>query len=113
MRFLLIIAHGDEFRPSEQLISSIFQWIRDNSERGIHVYGAALRPSSEAITVQLRDGAISTRHGPLSDSNDQVAAFEVIERANIEEAVRIAATHPMATAATIEVRPVWPELTKD
>lgn len=110
MHFLLIIAHDEEFRPSEDLISSIYQWIKDNSRRGIRIHGAPLKPSAEAISVQPRDGALSTRSGPFSDSNDQIAAFELIECANIEEAVSIASTHPMAAEATIEVRPVWSDI---
>jgi hypothetical protein len=37
-------------------------------------------------------------------------AYELIERPSIEEAIDVASQHPMAKAATIEVRPIWNEL---
>ncbi|MCG8527298.1 MAG: YciI family protein [Opitutales bacterium] len=48
--------------------------------------------------------------GPFADSNEKVCAYELIECANMEEAVGNASRHPMAKVATIEVRPVWSEL---
>ena len=112
MQFLLIIAHDDEFRADQELISSIYRWIEENSERGVRVRGAPLRPSAEAITIQIRDGVLSRKSGPFNDARDQMAAFELIECGDLEEAVKIASSHPMAAAATIEVRPVWPELAR-
>lgn len=108
MQFLLMIAHDDEFRASQDLLSSIYRWIEENA--AVRVRGAPLKPSAEAVTIQVRDGALSRRSGPFSDAPDQMAAFELIECADVEEAVEIAASHPMAAAATIEIRPVWAEL---
>jgi hypothetical protein len=34
----------------------------------------------------------------------------MIECENIDRAVEVAQTHPMADRASVEVRPVWPEL---
>lgn len=107
MQFLLIVAHDDAFRASPELIASIYQWIDANE--AVRVRGAPLRPSAEAVTVTVRDGHVTTRPGPFSDARDQMAAFELIECADLDEATRIAASHPMAAAATIEVRPVWPD----
>ncbi len=109
MQFLLIIAHDDKFRASQDLISNIYQWIDENS--AVRVRGAPLRPSDEAVTIQVRDGVLSKRSGPFSESPDQMAAFELIECSDVDEAVNLASSHPMAAAATIEIRPVWPELT--
>lgn len=39
-----------------------------------------------------------------------MCAYELIECSSQEEAIEVAALHPMAEAATIEVRPVWSEL---
>lgn len=113
MQFLLIIAHDDTFRASRELVASIHRWIDASSQRGVRVRGAPLKPSAQAITIQVRDGALARRNGPFSDSRDQIAAFELIECADVEEAVEIASSHPMAAAATIEIRPVWPELVND
>jgi hypothetical protein len=39
-----------------------------------------------------------------------MCAYELIEATDLPTAVALAATHPMAAAATIEVRPVWEDL---
>ena len=110
MQFLLIICHDDDFRPTERLLSAIRDWIEAMDLRGIRVYGNPLRPASDAITVRVRDGERTRTNAPFTNSSEKMCAYELIECANIEEAVEIAAKHPMATAATIEVRPVWNEL---
>ena len=48
---------------------------------------------------------------PFAASAEQMAAYEVLDCADLDEAVGSASTHPMAAAGTIEVRPVWEELT--
>lgn len=113
MQFLLIIAHDDGFRASRELVSSIHRWIDENAERGVRLGGAPLVPSGAAVTIQVRDGVLSRRSGPFTDSKDQVAAVELIECADVEEAVKIASSHPMAAAATVEIRAVWSELAKE
>jgi hypothetical protein len=110
MQFLMIICHDDNFRPTEGLLSDIRAWIEATALRGIRVYGNPLRPASDAVTVRVRDGKRTRTNAPFANSREKMCAYELIECANIEEAVEIAAKHPMATAATIEVRPVWSEL---
>src|SRR3546814_1394627 len=44
---------------------------------------------------------------PFSASEEQMCAFELLECESMEQAMDLACEHPMAHAATIEVRPVW------
>jgi hypothetical protein len=45
--------------------------------------------------------------GPFAETKEAVGGFDLLECGSLEEAVEIAATHPMAEAGTIEVRPLW------
>jgi len=108
---LLIICHDDSFVPSESLVAEIHGWGRDMERRGIRRYGQPLRPPRDAVTVRVREGAPVLTDGPFADTAEQMAAYELLECADLEEAVGLASTHPMAKAGTIEVRPVWEELT--
>jgi hypothetical protein len=49
--------------------------------------------------------------GPPAAGPDPTAAYELLECGSLEEAVDVTASHPMAAAGTIEVRPVWEEMT--
>jgi hypothetical protein len=112
MKFLLIISHNATFRPTQSLVSDIGVWIRRMTTRKIRLYGNPLRPADEARTVRVRSGRVTVKNGPSARSKEKIAAYELIECKNLEEAVVVASEHPMARAATIEVRPVWEELAR-
>jgi hypothetical protein len=107
MQYLLIIAHDEAFAPNETLVAEIVAWIEEMEGRGVRVYGNPLRPPSDAMTVRVREGKVTLTKGPFANSKEKICAYELIECASIEEAIHIASKHPMAKAATIEVRPIW------
>jgi hypothetical protein len=110
MRFLFIIAHDAGFAPDDQLMGDIANWIADTSAQGSRCHGNPLRPVSDAVTVRVRDGKALLSPGPFSDAGEQMCAYELVECADLDAAVQLATGHPMAAAATIEVRPIWAEL---
>jgi hypothetical protein len=107
MQFLLIIAHDDAFTPTEELVGKIMSWIKRMTDQGIRIEGRPLRPASEATTLRIRNGKHYRTASTFSDSAEQICAFELVECSDLEHAIDVASQHPMATAATIEVRPVW------
>jgi len=109
--YLLIICHDDSFAPSEELITAIQEWDLDMDRRGIRLDGRPLRPPSDAVTVRVRDGEAAVGRGPFAAAAEQMAAYELLDCADLDEGVGFASTHPMAAAGTIEVRPVWEDLT--
>jgi hypothetical protein len=110
VQFLLIISHDDTFAPTRQLVEDILAWGAEMDRRGIRLDGRPLRPPEEAVTVRVREGARSVTAGPAAAGPDQTAAYELLECGSVGEAVEAAATHPMAAAGVIEVRPVWGEM---
>lgn len=107
MRFLLIISHDERFAPTEALVRDIMAWIASMTKQGIRIDGNPLRPPTEAATVRVRRGRTRITEGPIDDAPEKICAYELIECADREAAIAVAASHPMAKAATIEVRPVW------
>ena len=110
MQYLLIICHDDSFTPTKTLVKEIVAWIKKREGRGIRVYGNPLRPPSDATTVRVREGKVVLKKGPFAKSKEKMCAYELIECTSPEEAIEVASQHPMAKAATIEVRPIWNEL---
>ena len=110
MLYLLIVCHDNSFIPSETLIAAIHDWDREMDRRGIRLDGRPLRPPADAVTVRVREGEPVISSGPFAATAEQMAAYELLECAGLEEATGVAATHPMAAVGTIEVRPVWEEL---
>jgi hypothetical protein len=110
MLYLLIICHDDAFAPGEALVAAIHEWDLEMDRRGIRLDGRPLRPPADAVTVRVRKGTPVLSDGPFAATAELMAAYELLDCADLEEAVGLAATHPMAAAGTIEVRPVWDEL---
>ncbi|HEY9162819.1 MAG TPA: YciI family protein [Desulfomonilia bacterium] len=110
MKFLLIISHDAHFRPTKDLVEDIFKWMDEMTGRGILIHGNPLRPAEEAITVRVRGGKIKAVKGPSTHAKEKISAYVLIDCLEMDDAVKIASAHPMARAATIEVRPVWEEL---
>ena len=46
--------------------------------------------------------------GPFAETKEQIAGFDVLECADLDEAIEVAARHPMGRAGILEVRPFLP-----
>jgi hypothetical protein len=65
-----------------------------------------LEPIDTATSVRVRDGRVSITDGPFAETKEQLAGFYLVDAADLDEAIRIAARIPPAREGTIEVRPV-------
>lgn len=65
-----------------------------------------LEAANSARSVRIRGGRTSVVDGPFAETKEILGGFNLIEAADMDEAVRIAATFPWATTGCIEVRPV-------
>jgi hypothetical protein len=75
-------------------------------QSGHLVMGEALELPDGAMTVQVRDGKMSAVDGPFMETKEMLGGFVVIEARDLNEAVRVASSHPIARIGAIEVRPV-------
>ncbi len=66
----------------------------------------ALQPVRTAIVVRVRDGKVSVRDGPFTETKECVAGFYLIDAADLNDAIQIASQMPPARVGSIEVRPV-------
>ena len=84
-------------------------WIAEMEGTGAKVSGGALRPSAEAATVRIRGGELLVSDGPFAETKEQIAGFDVLQCADLDEAIEVAARHPVAAFGSIELRPFWTE----
>jgi hypothetical protein len=73
---------------------------------GVLVECAPLEPTSSSTTVRVRDGETLLTDGPAADIKEPVGGFALIECADLDEAIRWAATIPAAKDASVEIRPL-------
>ena len=58
--------------------------------------------------MRVRDGEVLVSDGPFAETKEQIAGYDVIECSSMDEAIEVAARHPVATFGAIEVRPFSP-----
>lgn len=71
--------------------------------------GNALYPTATATTVRVtggKGGEVLTTDGPYAETKEALTGFYLLECADLDEAVKVAATIPAAWAGAVEVRPV-------
>jgi hypothetical protein len=70
------------------------------------VAGEALVPTSSATTVRVRDGQTLVTDGPFAETKEQLGGYYIVDCANLDEAIALAAKIPGAKVGSLEVRPV-------
>jgi hypothetical protein len=83
-------------------------WVAEMNDRGVRLYGSELGPPGRARTVRVRQKRAMVTDGPFAETKEQVAGFDVLECADLDEAIEVAGRHPMARLGILEVRPLWP-----
>ncbi|MFI0410514.1 YciI family protein [Actinomadura sp. 3N508] len=97
---------ADEFA---RLQADTEEWIREMDGRRVRLVGNRLHPTDTATTVRTRGGETLLSDGPFAETKEQILGFDLIDCADLEEALEIASRHPCAGTGAIEVRPLWEE----
>src|SRR3954465_7620508 len=113
MRYVLLIC-GDESgfaavspAEAEASMAEDAKFGEEMAKRGVLQGGERLHPTSDATTVQLRNGEVLTSDGPFAETKEQIGGYYVVDAKDLDEAIDIAAKIPGAAIGTIEVRPIW------
>jgi hypothetical protein len=91
--------------PELARVEPVEPWVAEMSSRGARLFGSELEPTGSARTVRGRDPGAIVTDGPFAETKEQIAGFDVLECADLDEAIEVAAKHPMARAGLVEVRP--------
>ena len=110
MKYMMLIVSDPEAadRPSDPAVDKVEDWVATHTASGKHVMGDRLHPPEAATLIRRRGGELLVTDGPFAESREWIAGFDVIECADLDEAITIAAAHPMSAAGAIELRPFWP-----
>jgi hypothetical protein len=111
MKYLLLICVdpttsaelGRRLKPEER---DVEPWVAEMDGRGVRLMGSVVGPARDATTVRVRDGELSITDGPFAETKEQMAGFDVIECADLDEAIAVASKHPVAKTGMIDIRPL-------
>lgn len=108
MQFLMFVASDSDPDQGADKRDSVSAWVEETNRTGKRVLGERLKPVGEAKTVRVRGGRTLVTDGPFAESKEVILGFDILECASMEEAIEVAARHPMARAGRLEVRAFWP-----
>jgi hypothetical protein len=86
-------------------VDDVDRWIAEAGPR--RIYGWPLELPNRAVTVRRVDGRVVTTDGPFAETKEQVAGFDLLECTDLDDAIAVAAGHPVADGGVLEVRPLW------
>ena len=113
MRYVLMICEDESgfaaVSPEEgdAMMNGYMQFGEEMTKRGVLQGGERLRPTSDATTVQVRNGEVLTSDGPFAETKEQIGGYYVVDCKDLDEAVEVASKIPGALHGSIEVRPIW------
>ncbi len=113
MRYMLLIyndeASWDAMSEQEQgqIFGEYMAYTEDIKANGQHLAGDPLQPIATATTVRVRDGQTLTTDGPFAETKEQLGGYYIVEVADLDQAIALAARIPGARHGSVEVRPIW------
>lgn len=111
MKYMMFVATDPEAEPYDPAQDNIQEWVAEMVARGVNLHGDRLRPIEDATLVRVRNGEVLVTDGPFTESKEWIAGYDIIDCADLDEAIDYVSRHPMARRGRIEIRPihVWDE----
>lgn len=107
MKFMMfVVSDAQPDQPSDE--SDIDLWVDPLDASGKRVIGEILAPVAEATVVKVRGGKVLTTRGPFAETSEVILGFDILDVADLDEAIEIASRHPMARNGQLELRAFAP-----
>lgn len=109
MRYIMFVCvdpAADGYRPEED---NVEDWVAEMDQRKVRILGSRLEGVKDARTIRRRNGKVLITDGPFAETKEWIAGFDILECADLDEAIEVASQHPMARFGRVEIRPFWSE----
>jgi hypothetical protein len=104
MRFLMLVCSDTVPVAPQDGTPDVEEWVARHDASGTRVLGDQVRPAAEARVVRVRDARRIVTDGPFLETKEVLGGFDVLECRDMDEAIEVAAGHPMAWQGVIELR---------
>lgn len=102
MKFIMLVC--SDSNPDDDRTDDIDAWVAAAEEGNRRLDGGPLVSAADAVTVRVRNGRVLRDKGSLDGATESILGFDILEVADLEEAVDLARIHPMARIGRIELR---------
>jgi hypothetical protein len=113
MKYMLLIYEDPSSVPDseaamEKILAEYAAFTRELVESKELVSGERLNGTDTATSVRVRGGKIATTDGPFAETKEQLGGFYLVDVADLDRALELAARLPAARTGVIEIRPLFP-----
>ncbi|KAB1923228.1 MULTISPECIES: YciI family protein [Micromonospora] len=105
MKYMMFVCSDTQPDTDPTELPDIEKWVAENDSRGRRLTGNVFASPSAATTVRVRDGELLVSEGPFAETAEVIVGFDLLDCADLDEAIEVARTHPMARNGRLELRP--------
>ena len=108
MKFLMLVTLDPSRDQADNDLTGtldVEDWVTKYDGAGVRLMGNQVRMAEDATSVTRRQGRLLVTDGPYAESREWIVGFDVLECADLDEAIKVAAEHPMAVGGRLELRP--------
>ncbi len=106
MKYVMFVCTDTAPDSDTSNLPDVDDWVAENDARGRRLQGMVLAPASSATTVRVRDGEVLLSDGPFAETKEAIVGFDLLDCADLDEAIDVARAHPMARTGRLEIRPL-------
>ena len=111
-QYLLSVWHDEDYAvdfsapEAQQRVAQVGAFNDELQRSGAWVFAAGLHPASSATVVRSSADNVSMTDGPYAETKEQMGGFWIIQAADLDVALELAARGAAASGGPIEVRPL-------
>ena len=108
MKFLMLVSLDpthDENDVDDTGTLDVEDWVTKYDDAGVRVIGQQVRMAEDSTSVTRSHGRLVVTDGPYAETREWIVGFDVLECADLDEAIKVAGEHPMSAGGRLELRP--------
>jgi hypothetical protein len=109
MKYMMLICRDPSIALSPQERASMPQWVsawvEEMDGRGVRLQGDRFQPATDAWTIRIRGPEVHVVNGPFATTEEEISGYHITDCVDVDEAIAVAARHPVARFGSIEMRP--------
>lgn len=109
MLFICVNGIAESDAEEAQIMRDAHTWLKDARDRGAQLFGTRLASPDTATTVRVRNGETLLSDGPFVEAKEFLAGIDIVDCENEQEAIELAARHPITSYHRAEVRAFAPD----
>jgi len=109
MKYMLLIYGAENSWTEDELRACMIESMGicdEPAAQGKYLGSSPLQSVTTAASVRVRDGRTLVTDGPFAETTEQLGGYYMLDLADLDEAIAVAARVPPAAKGTVEIRPL-------